>query len=142
MRKIFRANEYPGLLIRLAVGLVFLSEGLQKFLYPGMLGGGRFAKLGINPPVFWADFTGVFEISCALLIISGFFTRLAVVPLLIIMVVAFITTKWPLLLDKGFWPMLHEGRTDFVLTMLLIFLFIYGTGHRYTDFIRYAKGKN
>jgi putative oxidoreductase len=141
MRKLLHSNEYPGLLIRLAVGLVFLSEGLQKFLYPEILGSGRFQKLGIHPAAFWAPFTGSFEIICAGLIIIGYFTRLATIPLLIIMVVAFITTKWPLLLDKGLWPMLHEGRTDFVLTMLLVFLLIYGSGHRYLDFIRYAKGK-
>ena len=142
MKKIIYTSEYPGLLIRLTVGLIFLSEGLQKFLYPAALGSGRFEKLGIHPAGFWAPFTGAAEIVCAILIIIGFFTRLAAIPLLIIMGVAFVTTKWPLLLDKGFWPMLHEGRTDFAMTMLLIFLVIYGSGHRYIDFTRYAKGKN
>jgi uncharacterized membrane protein YphA (DoxX/SURF4 family) len=142
MKTILHTSEYPGLLIRLTVGLVFLSEGVQKFLYPGTLGSGRFEKLGIHPAAFWAPFSGSFEIVCAILIIVGFLTRLAVIPLLIIMGVAFVTTKWPLLLDKGFWPMLHEGRTDFAMTMLLVFLVIYGSGHRYIDFIRYAKGKN
>jgi uncharacterized membrane protein YphA (DoxX/SURF4 family) len=142
MRKLLHAGEYPGLLIRLTVGLVFLSEGVQKFIYPETLGSGRFEKLGIHPAGFWAPFTGAFEIVCGILIVIGLFTRLAAVPLLVIMGVAFVTTKWPLLLDKGLWPMLHEGRTDFSMTMLLVFLIIYGGGHRYVDFIRYAKGKN
>jgi uncharacterized membrane protein YphA (DoxX/SURF4 family) len=142
MKKISRTSNYPGLIIRLTVGLIFLSEGTQKFLYPATIGSGRFAKLGIDPPVFWADFTGIFEIICSILIIIGFFTRLAVIPLLIVMSVAFITTKWPLLVEKGFWPMAHDGRTDFTMTLLLVFLFIYGSGNRSIDLSSHAKRKN
>lgn len=126
-------------MIRLTVGLIFLSEGIQKFLFPADLGSGRFEKLGINPPVFWANFTGSFEIVCSIFVIIGLFTRLAVIPLLIIMIVSFITTKWPEFLAKGFWPMVHDGRTDFAMTMLLIFLLIYGSGDRSADIIRNAK---
>jgi len=36
------------LLIRLSVGVVFLSEGVQKFLFPAELGAGRFAKIGLS----------------------------------------------------------------------------------------------
>ena len=142
MNKFFLTKSFPALMIRLTVGLIFLSEGIQKFLYPEALGSGRFAKLGINPPVFWANFTGSFEIVCSLLVIIGLFTRLAVIPLLIIMIVAFITTKWPEFLEKGFWPMAHDGRTDFAMTILLIFLLIYGSGNRSVDIIRNAKRKN
>ena len=35
------------LLIRLMVGAVFLSEGIQKFLFPADVGAGRFAKIGL-----------------------------------------------------------------------------------------------
>lgn len=139
MNKFFLAKSFPALMIRLTVGLIFLSEGIQKFLYPEELGSGRFAKLGINPPVFWANFTGSFEIIGSLLVIIGLFTRLAVIPLLIIMIVSFVTTKWPEFLAKGFWPMLHDGRTDFAMTMLLILLLIYGSGDRSADIIRNAK---
>ena len=142
MKKIIRTENYPGLIIRLTVGLIFLSEGIQKFLFPETLGPGRFSNLGIHPSLFWANFTGFFEIFCSVLIIIGFFIRLAVLPLLIIMFVAFITTKWPLLTEKGFWPMAHDGRTDFAMTMLLIFLLIYGSGNRSADMTRYEKGKN
>ena len=34
-------------LIRLIVGGTFLSEGIQKFLFPDPLGVGRFVKIGI-----------------------------------------------------------------------------------------------
>jgi len=117
------------LLIRLTVGLVFLSEGIQKFIRPDEVGAGRFAKIGFSNPVFWAQFTACFEIVCGGMILAGFLTRLAAIPLLIIMLVAFVTTKYPILVEKGFWSMAHEYRTDFAMTMLLIFLLIYGGGN-------------
>jgi putative oxidoreductase len=142
MIRILRTTDFPGLIVRLLVGLIFLSEGLQKFLFPETLGSGRFEKLGIHPAGFWAPFTGCFEIGCAVLVIMGCLTRLAVLPLLVIMVVAFVTTKWPELVDKGFWVMAHDGRTDFAMTLLLAFLFIYGSGKPSVDFNSYARRKN
>jgi putative oxidoreductase len=116
------------ILVRLIVGLIFLSEGIQKFLFPELLGTGRFLKIGFSNPEFWAYFTGTFEIICAILVLIGFLTRFASLPLIIIMITAFITTKWPILLEKGFWAMAHEYRTDFALTLLLIYLLISGSG--------------
>jgi putative oxidoreductase len=142
MNRIIQTKDFPALIIRLTVGFIFLSEGVQKYLYTDILGGGRFKSLGFSHPSFWAGFTGAFEMGCSLLIIIGMYTRLAVIPLLIIMVVAFITTKWPEFLDKGFWPMIHDGRTDFAMTMLLIFLLIYGSGKPSIDFNRNAKRAN
>jgi len=114
--------------VREVVGLVFLTEGIQKYLFPELLGPGRFVKIGFSDPAFWAYFTGIFEIICGSLILLGLFTRLASIPPFIIMVVAFVTTKWPLLIEKGIWPFMHEYRTDFAMTILLIYLFIYGGG--------------
>lgn len=108
MVKILKTDKIPTLLIRLAVGLIFLSEGIQKYLFPDSLGTERFEKIGFSHPSFWAYFTGTFEIVCGILILLGLLTRLAVIPLLAIMLVAFITTKYPLLLDKGFWAMAHD----------------------------------
>ena len=47
------------LLIRILVGWVFLSEGIQKFLFPDSLGVGRFVKIGIPWPQVMAPFVGV-----------------------------------------------------------------------------------
>ena len=116
------------LLIRLVVGLIFLTEGIQKYLFPELLGTGRFLKIGFSDPSFWAYFTGAFEIVCGVLIILGILVRLVSIPPLIVMVVAFITTKWPILINKGFWPFAHEYRTDFAMTLLLIYLIVYGAG--------------
>jgi putative oxidoreductase len=114
---------------RLITGLIFISEGIMKYLFLEMLGPGRFAQIGFNHAIFWAYFTGAFEISCGFLVLSGLFTRLASIPLLIIMITAFITTKLPVLATKGVWTFLHEYRTDFSLTVLLILLIIYGGGN-------------
>lgn len=121
-------KDYRAIYIRLAVGLIFLTEGIQKFLYPETLGTGRFLTIGFSNPAFWAYFTGTFEIICGSLIIIGFITRLASIPLLIVMITAFITTKIPILIHKGVWPWAHEYRTDFAMTLLLIYLLVYGSG--------------
>jgi putative oxidoreductase len=142
MIKILRTGDFPALLVRLVVGSVFLSEGIQKFIYPETLGSGRFEKLGIHPAGFWASLTGSFEIVCGLLIVVGLLTRLAALPLLVVMGVAFVTTKWPELVEKGFWVMAHDGRTDFAMTLLVIFLLIYGGGRPSIDYTLYAKRKN
>jgi putative oxidoreductase len=140
MKIIIRTSNIPALIPRLAVGLIFLSEGIQKFLFPDTVGAGRFAKIGFSDPSFWAHFTACFEISCGTLILIGLFTRLAAIPLLIVMGTAFVTTKWPILLDKGFWPMAHEYRTDFAMTLLLFFLLRYGGGKWSVD--RLLSGSN
>ena len=121
------------ILIRLIVGLVFLSEGIQKFLFPETVGAGRFEKIGFENPEFWALFVATFEIVCGSLILIGFLTRLSSIPLLIIMITALISTKIPILLNKGFWQMAHDSRTDFAMTLLLIFLIIYGAGRFSVD---------
>lgn len=127
--KITATNASPAvILIRLMVGAVFLSEGIQKFTNPADIGAGRFAKIGLPNPDFLASFVAVFEILCGALIVSGFLVRLAVVPTIIIMLVAVSTTKIPILLQKGFWAMAHESRTDFSMLLGSLFLLIVGAG--------------
>lgn len=116
------------ILIRLMVGAVFLSEGIQKFLFPEAVGVGRFIKIGIPAPEILAPFVGVVEIVCGTCILLGLFTRFAAVPLIINMLVAIATTKIPILLQKGFWSMAHESRTDFSMLLGSIFLLIVGAG--------------
>jgi putative oxidoreductase len=114
--------------IRLIVGLIFISEGIQKYLFLEILGPGRFQEIGFSHAFFWAYFTGACEMLFGLLVLLGLFTRLATIPLLIIMATAFITTKIPVFVTQGLWTFLHEYRTDFSLTVLLILLFISGGG--------------
>ena len=129
------------ILIRIAVGAVFLSEGIQKFLFPNELGAGRFIKIGIPAPEVMGPFVGLVEIVCGSLIIVGLLTRLAAIPLIIDMFVALISTKLPILLGHGFWrfslsklssygfwSMAHEARTDFAMLLGSILLLIVGAG--------------
>jgi putative oxidoreductase len=116
------------LLVRLVVGAVFLSEGIQKFLFPAALGVGRFTKIGIPAPDVMAPFVGVVEIVFGLLLIVGLLTRLATIPLLIDILVAIGSTKIPMLMKDGFWKMAHEARTDYAMLLGLLFLLLVGAG--------------
>ena len=116
------------LLVRLLVGPVFLSEGIQKFLFPAALGVGRFTKIGIPAPEVMAPFVGVVEIVFGLLLIVGLLTRLATIPLLIDILVAIATTKIPMLIKDGFWKTAHEARTDYAMLLGLVFLLLVGGG--------------
>jgi putative oxidoreductase len=124
--------------IRLMVGTVFLSEGLQKFLFPAVRGGGRFLKIGLPAPEFLGYFVGSFEVICGILILLGLFTRYAAVPLIVIMLVAIGSTKIPILIDQGFWEMAHAARTDWAMLLGSLFLLINGSG-QYTIDIKLKK---
>jgi putative oxidoreductase len=126
--KVVLSNAPAAVLVRLIVDVVFLSEGIQKFLYPAALGVGRFAKIGIPDPEVMAPVVGVVEITCGTLLLVGLLTRLSAIPLIIDMLVAIATTKVPILLKDGFWAMAHEARTDWSMLLGLIFLLIVGGG--------------
>ena len=133
-----RANSAI-ILIRLMTGAVFLSEGIQKFLYPAELGVGRFTKIGILAPQVMAPFVGWVEIICGALLILGLVTRFAAIPLIIDITVAIITTKIPMLAQKGFWSMAHEARTDWCMLLGALFLLIAGGGRWSLDAALSAK---
>lgn len=126
-------------LVRILVGWVFLSEGIQKFLFPAALGVGRFAKIGIPAPWVMAPLVGGVETVFGALILIGLFTRLATLPLLIDIVVALLTTKLPFLVKHGFWATLHEARTDVSMLLGLIFLLIVGAGSLSLDAKRSSR---
>jgi len=95
----------------------------------------------VRLPQLTGPLVGIFEMVCGTLIILGLCTRLAAVPLLVIMVVAIVSTKVPILLAHdfsifhlpklpryGFWSMLHEARTDLDMLLALLYLLIVGAG--------------
>ncbi|MGH8137818.1 MAG: DoxX family protein [Steroidobacteraceae bacterium] len=143
MRSLLQTCAPAGsVLIRLAVGLVvFLPEGIQKLLFPAVLGAGRFAHIGIPYPDVMGPFVGMVEIVCGALIIAGLLTRLAAIPLIVIMIVALLSTKLPILLGQdvwmfhvqtlpryGFWSAEHEARADIIMLLACIYLLIEGAG--------------
>jgi uncharacterized membrane protein YphA (DoxX/SURF4 family) len=117
------------LLIRLAVGMIFLTQGILKYIDPNM-GVVRFAKIGFPHPYFTAHFVGGFEIVCGLLVLLGLWTRASAVPLLIVITTAIATTKIPELFraNQGFWYMVSDARTDFAMFCSLLFLILAGGG--------------
>lgn len=140
-RLIFTAAPAATVLVRFIVGPVFLSEGIQKYLYPDENGAGRFAKIGIPWPEVMGPFVGAVEIVCGTLLILGLLTRLASMPLIVTMLAAIVSTKIPILLGYeflgfslrkvsyyGFWGMAHEMRTDWAMLLGSIFLLIVGAG--------------
>jgi putative oxidoreductase len=131
-------------LIRFYVGLIFLSEGILKFLRPDQLGPGRFDKAGIPAPTFFAYLDGVFEIGCGILILAGLLTRLAVVPMIVNMVGALLITKLPILWGdaplysaaSGGWDFLRESRVDLAMLCGSVFLLVAGAGVYSIDALR------
>lgn len=140
LTRLIRADAPPAaVLIRFVVGLVFASEGIQKFVYAEAQGSGRFAKIGIPAPEVIGSFVGVVEVVCGTLLLVGLATRLAAVPLVINMLVALASTKVPILLGHGYWILahtfapkaglwafLHESRTDLSMLCGSIFLTLVG----------------
>jgi uncharacterized membrane protein YphA (DoxX/SURF4 family) len=128
-RRLLATDAPPAvLLIRVMVGGVFVSEGVQKFLFPDQLGVGRFTKVGLPSPELLAPFVGTMEIICGSLVLLGLITRLATLPLLAIMSVALATTESPILFNQGFWAAAHEARTDWSLFLGALFLLLLGAG--------------
>lgn len=123
-----RSSHLTGaIFIRIAVGLIFLTQGILKFTDPNM-GVNRFTRIGFPHPAFTAHFVGTFEIVCGLLVLVGLLTRLAAIPLFIIICTAIATTKLPEVTRtaQGFWFMVSDARTDFAMLMCLLFLLTSG----------------
>lgn len=132
-------------LVRLAIAFVFVTEGVQKFLYADALGAGRFAKIGIPAPEVMAPFVGAVEIVGGALVLLGLATRLGALALALDMIVAFTSTKLPILLGHGFWRfadpatrtgfwgMAHEARTDLAMFFACMFLVVVGAGELSLD---------
>lgn len=142
------------ILIRASLGFVFILEGYQKLAYPEILGAGRFAKIGIPLADVMAPFVGVTEFLCGALILIGFLARVAAVPLIIIMLVALLSTKLPILLGHdwlifhvrdldryGFLSMTHEARTDVAMLLEALFILLCGAGRWSFDATRSGQDR-
>lgn len=143
------------ILIRLMVGSVFLSEGIQKFLYPAQRGVGRFEGMGFPAPELFGNVVGGLEIIAGILILAGLLTRAGALTTFIIMTVAIVVTKIPIVFGEsfgpfvvrelstyGFWSMAHEMRTDWAMWLGSLFLMIRGGGKWSLDLKWQKKNRN
>jgi putative oxidoreductase len=127
-RFLYTDDRKTTILIRIVVGIVFLSKGLLKFIFPALRGAGCFESIGIPSPMILGYFVGTFEVLYELFILIGLFTRFAAFLLIVIMIVAIITTKFKILVEQVLWEMMHAARTDFSMFPGSIFLLIRGGG--------------
>jgi uncharacterized membrane protein YphA (DoxX/SURF4 family) len=121
------------ILIRIVVAVVFISEGLLKFVWPGELGAGRFAHIGFPAPQVLAPVVGVVEMGAGVAVLANFYAGEAALCLLAVIVTALISTKIPILLGRPLGPFgvpknvshtgllgfLHEARTDLAMLFSL-----------------------
>lgn len=130
-------KNLPMILIRVIVGLVFLTEGILKFVYPGELGVGRFAHIGLPLPHLLAPFVGAVEIAAGSALILNLYAGDAALLLLIVILTALLTTKVPILLGRhlgvfappklehyGLLSFIHEARTDLAMLFGLVAILI------------------
>src|SRR3974390_1199090 len=130
-------RNLPMTLIRIIVGVVFLTEGILKFVYPGELGAGRFAHIGLPVPHLLAPFVGAVEIAAGGALILNLYAGDAALLLLIVILTAIFTPKAPIRRGRhfgvfappkldhyGLLTFIHEARTDlamlFGLTAILL----------------------
>jgi putative oxidoreductase len=139
------------ILIRIFAGLIFLGEGILKFIYPSM-GVMRFTLIGFPLPELTAYSIGVLEIVGGICLLLGLFNNLFAFLFACEMVVAFLSTKIPMWLGTsplplppvppltGFWAVVHESRVDYALFLSMIFLMIVGPGKLALDSL-FAKNR-
>lgn len=118
-------KNLPMILIRVIVGVVFLTEGILKFVYPGELGVGRFAHIGLPFPHVLAPIVAAVEIAAGGALILGIYAGDAALLLLVVILTAIVSTKIPILMGHplgrfapaklehyGLLSFIHEARTD------------------------------
>ena len=110
-------------LARLTVGLVFFDAGWAK-LHDLPKVTNYFAELGIPAPAFQARVASTAEFVCGGLLLLGLATRVAALPLIIVMCVAIRTALWSQV--EGLSTLV--GLTEFAYIALLVWLATDGPG--------------
>ncbi len=106
-------------LIRYAVGFVFITSALMKLVFEDFTS--AFAGFGLPFPELAVLIVGLTELIAGLLIISNYYVKKAVIPLIFIIISALILTKIPLL-SSGLFQFAFEARLDIVMLLLLYIL--------------------
>ena len=110
-------------LVRLVLGSVFIDAGLGKLRHlPDTVQ--FFMDINLPSPHFSAIFASTHEVICGIFILIGFATRIAAIPLIIIMTVAIIAAQWT---DVGSIQDLLSLH-DFNYIVLSLILLMFGPG--------------
>ncbi len=126
-------RNLPMILIRVIIGLVFLVEGILKFLRPEELGAGRFAVIGLPFAHQLGPVVGGIEIVGGAAILLNVYAGDAALALLVVIATALVTTKFPILLGRplgpfalaklnhyGWLSFFHEARIDLCMMFGLV----------------------
>lgn len=130
-------RNLPMIMVRVIVGVVFLTEGALKFLFPQELGVGRFAAIGLPYPHFLAPLAGGAELLGGVAVLLNVYAGDGALLLLVVIGTALATTKLPVLLGRpvgpfalmkahpyGWLGFLHESRTDLSMLFCLVAILI------------------
>ncbi|HYK73135.1 MAG TPA: DoxX family membrane protein [Pseudoneobacillus sp.] len=112
-------------LLRYVVAYVFIISGIMKFVSTEL--GNHFIHLGLPYPLTVMYVVAIVELICGALILMNKRVKKAAMPLLVIMIAAFLLTKVPLL-HTGFFTFAFNARLDVV--MLLLLFILYKSHHR------------
>lgn len=121
----------PPLIARIAVGWVFVEAGWGK-LHNLENVTNYFRELGIPAPEIQAPMASVTELVCGALLMLGLFTRLAALPLIVVMCVAIWTAQHEYLTSAKSWSDLF-ALSEFLYIALLTWLAVYGGGFLSAD---------
>ncbi|MEK6826001.1 MAG: DoxX family protein [Nanoarchaeota archaeon] len=132
------SKKYPDwayLLIRVALGIVFIVHGYMK-LFGGILGTtGFFSSLGIPTAGFFAIVVAIVEFFGGIAVLLGIFTRIASALIFIDMLVAFILVHG----KNGFLVSNNGFEFVFVLGLMAVSLIFSGAGKISLDKMIFKK---
>ena len=112
--------------IQVVVGMIFIQEGILKFLIPE-LGYERFLQTSLPYPATVASLVGGIEIMAGTMLLINLQVFVAAFSLLFVMSGALLFTKVPLIFTSGVAMTLHQSRLDFLLCVLLVFILVSST---------------
>jgi putative oxidoreductase len=118
-----RLRWLPPALARLTLGWVFLLSGWGKLHHLDDVIE-FFGSLGIPAPQIQAPFAAGVEFVCGALLLAGLFTRLAAVPLVVVMIVAIATARREELTSLG----VLFGFIEYLYIVLLLYIAVEGPG--------------
>ena len=118
-----RLRWLPPTLARFALGWVFLLSGWGKLHNLGDVIE-FFRSIGVPAPQIQAPFASGVEFVCGALLLAGLFSRLASVPLVVVMIVAIATARAEELTSLG----ALFGFVEYLYIVLLVYIAVEGPG--------------